>query len=92
MTRKTTSALASLAALTILTACSAETADNAQEVAERAAADAEANLEVVENAAREGTIDAAEGVSAGADKLQAELNADERDDPDQGDGALNGTD
>ena len=85
--------LAGAASLLVLaSACSEETQSNAQDTLERAAADTEANAEVVENAVREGTMDAAEGISQSADNLQAELAEDEAIDPDQGDGALDGTD
>ena len=85
--------LAGAASLLVLAAaCSEETQSNAQDTLERAAADTEANAEVVENAVREGTMDAAEGIKQGADNLQAELAEDEATDPDQGDGALDGTD
>ena len=50
------------------------------------------NAEVVEDAAREGAIVAADKISTGAEKLQAELQKDEQTDPDQGDGKLDGAD
>ena len=77
--------LACVASIALLTACSETTEDNAAEFAERAAADTEENLEVVENAVREGSIEVADTVSE-------RLKEDEMDDPDQGDGALDGTD
>ena len=87
-------ALASLSAVTALalSACSENTQDNAETMAERAAADTAANAEVVENTVREGTIEAADAVTQGAQNLKAELQQDEIDDPDQGDGQLDGTD
>ena len=84
----TLSAVAALA----LSACSENTQDNAEIMAERAAADTAANAEVVENTVREGTIEAADAVTQGAQNLKAELQQDEVDDPDQGDNALDGTD
>ena len=75
-----------------LAACSEQTQEDAAETLDRAAADTEDNLEVIENTVREGSIEAAEQVSEGAQNLQAELEQDERTDPDQGDGALDGTD
>ena len=83
--------LSTVAALA-LSACSENTQDNAETMAERAAADTAANAEVVENTVREGTIEAADAVTQGAQNLKAELEQDEVDDPDQGDGALDGTD
>ena len=87
-------ALATLSAVAALTlsACSENTQDNAEIMAERAAADTAANAEVVENTVREGTIEAADAVTQGAQNLKAELQQDEVDDPDQGDGQLDGTD
>ena len=87
-------ALVSLSAITALalSACSENTQDNAETMAERAAADTAANAEVVENTVREGTIEAADAVTEGAQNLKAELQQDEIDDPDQGDGQLDGTD
>ncbi|AKM10908.1 hypothetical protein [Croceicoccus naphthovorans] len=83
--RKTLTALsASLIALG-LSACSEQTEQDASEMVDRAAADAADNAEVVENEVREATIDV-------ADKVSAELKQDEQTDPDQGDGALDGTD
>ncbi len=79
-------------ALLVLAACSEQTQENAGETFDRAAADTEENAEVVENAVREGAIVAADGVGKGADQLSDALNGDERVDPDQGDGALDGTD
>ena len=73
------------AAAVLLAGCSQETQDNAEVMAERAAADVEANAEVVENVVREETIEVADTVSE-------RLSEDEQDDPDQGDGALDGTD
>lgn len=90
--RRPLTALIAASALVALGACSEQTEDNAAEFADRAAADAEANAEVVENAVREGTIVAADKVSEGADKLREELERDEQTDPDQGDGELDGTD
>lgn len=75
-----------------LTACSDQTQQDAAETMDRAAADTQDNLEVIENSVREGTIVAADKVSEGAQELQAELEQDEATDPDQGDGALDGTD
>lgn len=89
--RKTLTALSALA-LIGLAACSEETQQNAAETVDRAAADTAANAEVVEDAVREGTIVAADKVSEGAENLRDELVEDERTDPDQGDGALDGTD
>ena len=83
--------LSTVAALA-LSACSENTQDNAETMAERAAADTAANAEVVENTVREGTIEAADAVTEGAQNLKAELEQDEVDDPDQGDGSLDGTD
>ena len=83
--------LSTVAALA-LSACSENTQDNAETMAERAAADTAANAEVVEDTVREGTIEAADAVTQGAQNLKAELEQDEVDDPDQGDGALDGTD
>ena len=87
-------ALATLFAVATLalSACSENTQDNAETMAERAAADTAANAEVVENTVREGTIEAADAVTQGAQDLKAELEQDEVDDPDQGDNALDGTD
>lgn len=78
--------------LVLAAACSQETQENAQTTLERAAADTKANAEVVENAVREGSMEAAEGISEGADNLAENLAEDEATDPDQGDGALDGTD
>ena len=90
--RTTLTALTAAAAALALSACSEQTQQDAQTTAERAAADTAANAEVVENAAREGTIKAADAVAEGAQDLQAELQHDEATDPDQGDGQLDGTD
>ncbi len=79
-------------AVLVLAACSEQTQENAGETFDRAVADTEENAEVVENAVRDGAIVAADGVSKGADQLSDALNEDERIDPDQGDGALDGTD
>ncbi|MGB3754682.1 MAG: hypothetical protein WA954_12405 [Parerythrobacter sp.] len=89
MTAKTVLAAAALFALA---ACSEQTQDNTAETLDRAIADTEENAEVVENAVREGAIDAADSVSDGAEALSQELSEDERVDPDQGDGILDGTD
>ncbi|WP_066558578.1 hypothetical protein [Croceicoccus bisphenolivorans] len=89
---KTLTALLATASMFGAAACSEETQDNAAVMADRAAADAAANAEVAENAVREGAIVAADKVSEGADKLEAKLEQDERTDPDQGDGKLDGTD
>ena len=85
-------AITSAAAALALSACSENTQDNAETMVDRAAADTAANAEVVENTVREGTIEAADAVTQGAQNLKAELEQDEVDDPDQGDGALDGTD
>ena len=85
-------ALSAAAAMLALSACSEQTQDDAGTMVDRAAADTAANAEVVENAAREGTIKAADAVAEGAQNLQAELQSDEETDPDQGDGKLDGTD
>lgn len=90
--RKTLTALLAATTMLGLAACSEQTEDNAKIMADRAAEDAKANAEVVENAAREGGIVAAGKLSEAADKMQAELQKDEKTDPDQGDGKLNGTD
>ena len=75
-----------------LGACSQETQDRAETTAEYAAQDAEANAEVVENELREGAIIAADEIGEVAQDLGEELREDERTDPDQGDGQLDGTD
>ncbi len=90
--RKTLTALIAATAVLALSACSEKTQDNAEDMAQKAAADTRDNAEVVEDAAREGAIVAADKISAGAQKIQAELQKDELTDPDQGDGKLNGTD
>lgn len=90
--RKTLTALLAATTMLGLAACSEQTEDNAKIMADRAADDAKANAEVVENAAREGGIVAADKLSKAADKVQAELRKDEMTDPNQGDGKLNGTD
>lgn len=82
---RTTLIALSAVALLGLGACSEETGQNASETLDKAAADTVDNAEVVENAVREKTIEA-------ADKISAELKQDEQTDPDQGDGALDGTD
>lgn len=90
--RKTLTALLVATAALGLSACSENTQDNAADMAQKAADDTRANAEVVENAAREGAIVAADKISEGADDLQARLAKDEQTDPNQGDGKLNGTD
>lgn len=82
---RTTLIALSAMALLGLGACSEETEQNATETLDRAASDTIDNAEVVEDAVREKTIEA-------ADKISAELKRDEQTDPDQGDGKLNGTD
>tara|TARA_B100001057_G_C22488417_1_gene809221 strand:- start:184 stop:462 length:279 start_codon:yes stop_codon:yes gene_type:complete len=76
----------------LLAACSDQTEENAQVMAERAAADAEANAEVIGNELREGAIVAADEVSEGAAELRADLAEADASDPDPGDGELDGTD
>ena len=75
-----------------LAACSQETQDNAEVAAERAAADTEANAEVVGNELREGAIVAAVEISEGAANLKENLEEADAADPDSGDGELDGTD
>jgi hypothetical protein len=76
----------------LTTACSDQTEENAQVMAERAAADAEANAEVIGNELREGAIVAADEVSEGAAELRTDLAEADAADPDPGDGELDGTD
>ena len=74
-------AAAGLASLLVLTACSQETQDNAEEMAERAAADTEANAQVVGEVLEEGAADAAGAVSAGAADLQDNIEAGDENEP-----------
>ncbi|MDR7101995.1 hypothetical protein [Croceicoccus sp. BE223] len=90
--RKTLTALIAATAALGLSACSERTEENAQDFAQKAADDTRDNAEVVENAAREGAIVAADKISEGAEKLQAKLQNDEQTDLSQGDGKLDGTD
>ena len=75
----------------VLAACSAETTENAEETLERAAADTEANAEVVGNEIREGAIVAADNVAEGAENLSEELSERDAANADDGDGELDGT-
>lgn len=81
-----------LAAGALLSGCSESTEDNAEVLAERAAADAEANFETAKDAVRVGTAKAADAVSEGAENLSEELKEDHATDPEHGDGQLDGTD
>ena len=74
----------------VLAACSAETTENAEETLERAAADTEANAEVVGNEIREGAIVAADNVAEGAENLSEELSERDAADQNEGDGELDG--
>ena len=91
MKRLAITALMGTAALA-LAACSEETQDNAEVTAKRAAADAAANAEVIGNELREGAVVAADGVAKGAANLSDELAEDDAQDPDPGDGQLDGAD
>ena len=92
MNRKLLAVTLAIPALTLAGACSEQTQDNAETMAERAAADTEANAEVIGNEIREGAIVAADGVSKGAAELSDELAERDAADPDDGDGQLDGTD
>lgn len=82
------SIIISCAALVSLAGCSQETQDNAKVTAERAAADTEANAEVVGEAIQDGAATAAGEISEGAAALEEQL-----DDGDRGDaGTVEGTD
>jgi hypothetical protein len=79
--RKTIALTILAAPLALLGACSERTEDKAQETLDRAAADTEANAEVVGEAIQEGAIDAAGAVSEGAANLQADLEAGDDSEP-----------
>ena len=83
--------LAAPAALSLV-ACSKETEQNAATTAERAAADAQENAEVIGNELREGAIVAADELSEGAAELSNDLAEADAADNDPGDGELDGTD
>ena len=72
--------LPALAALT-LAACSQETQDNAALTAERAAEDAEANLDVIGEEIEDGAAAAAENVSEGAARLGENIRAGDEEEP-----------
>ena len=74
-------ATAALGTLLVLGACSDETERNAEEMAERAAADTEANAQVVGEVIEEGAADAAGAVSEGAANLQDNIEAGDENEP-----------
>lgn len=80
-------ALISTGALASVAACSQETQSNAAETVERAAADTEANAEVVGEAIQDGAANAAGGISEGAAALEGELDDGDRNDAGKLDGA-----
>lgn len=72
--------------------CSENTQNNAELAAERAAADAADNAEVLGEELRKGAIVAADKVSEGAASLRDDLTEGEASDTDPSDGQLDGTD
>ena len=67
--------------LFVLGACSQETERDAAETAERAAADTEANAQVVGEVLEEGAKDAAGAVSEGAARLQQDIEEGDTQEP-----------
>ena len=81
MTARNLFAAAAVFALPALSACSEETQQDAATTAELAGDDIEANAKVVGEMVEDGAIEAADGISKGAENLRDNLEANDTGEP-----------